>query len=145
MRKAHFPANLVDLFVGNMPYAGRERFDAKRGDFVLAQPACRLRAQTGATVPILGAESAAVMIGVEQEGFARPDFETGQGQGAFQVGNLNQLMQAFGGEIEAEACGVEHRQRHGLDRLAAELAAHVVEGIHVRPGMFAQFQPVDGG
>ena len=47
-------------------------------------------------------------------------------------------------QVQTDTLRIEHRERHRVDRLAPVLARHMVDGIDVRAGMFAQFQPVHG-
>ena len=85
------------------------------------------------------------MIRVQEHRISWLDLKTRRGEGAFQIGRLNQLPQTFMRQIQTDTLGVEHRQRHRIDRLSPVLARHMVDGVDVRTGMLAQFQPVHGG
>ena len=85
------------------------------------------------------------MVGVQQHRVPRLDGQARCGQGACQISWLDQLAQPLVRQVQADALGVEHAQRHGVDGLAPVLARHVAQRIHVRTGVLAQLQPVDRG
>jgi len=85
------------------------------------------------------------MIGIQKNRISRFDLKIRCGEGSFKVGRLNQLQQTFLRQIQTDAFGIEHCQRHRVDRPPTVLAGHVIDRIDVRAGVLAQVQAVHSG
>ena len=95
MRKAQFPADMMDFLIGDLKYTRCHRFDAKRRDLLPAKPARGFDTHSGSVVPVVCPKCASIVIRVQQDGIALLDFKICIRKGALEISRLDQFPQTF--------------------------------------------------
>src|SRR5882762_5448078 len=95
MRKAQLPTNAMNFLIRNVDHARTSRFYAKRRNPLFTQPARCVNGEPWSTVPIVCSKSAPIMICKQEDGIALLNFKSRLGEGALQIGWLNQIQQTL--------------------------------------------------